>query len=160
MAKVNCDRNPIYCQIKKNSPSINGQYAMQLSNIIYKMHKKYGIPSNIFTAILMQESKYTLTAKGRHCGYTKDFKKICVYSDYGISQIHYKSAELWKFDVERLTKDLEYSVEAGAKILQYFMKRFEQNEPDKWYSRYNCGTASNVDRDICKEYKTAVDRYL
>jgi hypothetical protein len=41
---------------------------MQVSNIIHKMHKKYHIPSRIFTAILAQESRYSLKAKGCHKG--------------------------------------------------------------------------------------------
>ena len=65
---VDCKKHPIYCQITKNKPSINKNYAMKLSNIIYKTHKKYNIPSRIFTAILMQESGYNLKASNCHRG--------------------------------------------------------------------------------------------
>ena len=159
LAGADCSKHPIFCQIKKNKPSINNQFAMKLSNLIYKMHKKYHIPSRIFTAILMQESAYTLKAKGKHCGYTEDFRKECVFSDYGITQIHYKTAELWDFDINLLTTDLEYSVEAGAKVLAYFMKRYEAKEVN-WWVRYNCGTAKSNKRETCNIYKGLVQRYL
>ena len=35
-AATNCNRNPIYCQIVKNHPTINRKYAYNLSNIIHK----------------------------------------------------------------------------------------------------------------------------
>lgn len=154
-----CDKHPIYCQIVKNKPKIDKKYAMRLSNVIYKMHKKYHIPTRIFTAILRQESGYSLEAKGKQCGYTKLGLKECVYTDYGISQIHWKSAELWDFDVVKLTTDLEYSVEAGAKILADVMRRFEAKD-NNWYVRYNCGFRGNTKRDTCQIYKKLVERYL
>ena len=154
-----CSKNPIFCQIKKNQPNINKKYAMRLSNLIHKMHKKYHIPSRIFTAILKQESGYSLKAKGKKCGYTKLGKKECVYTDYGISQIHWKSVELWKFDLKRLTTDLEYSVEAGAIILADVMKRFEAKDIN-WYTRYNCGFRGTTKRDTCQIYKKLVERYF
>jgi len=158
-AKVDCSTHPIYCQIVKNKPKINKKYAMKLSNIIYKMHRKYHIPSRIFTAILRQESEYSLKAKGKKCGVTAEFEKKCVYTDFGISQIHWKTVELWKFDNERLTTDLEYSVEAGAKVLADIMERFEARD-NNWWLRYNCGFGGTTKRDTCQIYKKFVERYL
>ena len=152
-------KHPIYAQIIKNKPGIDKEYAMEVSNIIYKMHKKYHIPSRIFTAILMQESGYSLKAKGKHCGYTKELERECIYSDYGISQIHYITAELWGFDVNKLTIDLEYSVESGAKVLHDVMKRFKSKDDDYWV-RYNCGFRGDTKRDTCQIYKKFVERYL
>lgn len=176
---VDLDKNPIYAQIIGNKPNIDKEYAMKLSNLIYKMHKKYHIPSRIFTAILMQESGYSLKAKNCHKGIrnktegeiqwelhttrrtlgilTTTESKVC--TDFGISQIYYKTAKGWGFDVERLTNDLEYSVEAGAKVLHDMMGRFEARDSD-WYVRYNCGFRGTTKRDTCRIYKKLVERYL
>ena len=64
-----CKAHPLYCQIKTNKPSIKDSFAFELSNIIYSITKKYNIPSNIYTAILMQESGYSLAAKNCTKGY-------------------------------------------------------------------------------------------
>ena len=183
---VKCKDHPIYCQIIKNKSKINKKYAMRLSNIIYKMHKKYRIPSRIFTAILMQESGYSLEAKSCHSGVVKKMTeeeardachtfdvmafancfrestkmveaKVC--TDFGISQIYYKTAKRWKFNIRSLTQNLEYSVEAGAKVLHDIMKRFKDKDKD-WFTRYNCGFKGTTRRDTCQIYKKLVERYM
>ncbi len=192
---VDCKKHPIYCQVVKNKPSIDKKFAMKLSNVIYKMHRKYHIPSRIFTAILMQESGYTLKTNGCHKGlvknpYIKRDINIClntkepegppptergyfnscidripmhveveVCSDFGISQIYYKTAQRFKIDITRLTTDLEYSVEAGARVLHDFMERHEAKDND-WWVRYNCGSKGTTKRDTCQIYKKLVERYL
>lgn len=193
-AKVNCEKHPIYCQIKNNKPGIEKKYAMKLSNLIYKMHKKHHIPTRIFTAILMQESGYSLKARGCHSGLyidnqymdeelqkclnpTKEKtnkktydaeiclnkinpyreKKIC--TDFGIGQIYYKTAKRFGIDINKLNKDLEYSVEAGAIVLKNFMEKFEAKDND-WWVRYNCGTKGTTQRDTCRIYKKLVERYM
>lgn len=159
IAFANKTKHPIYNQIIKNQPKINKKTAMTISNHIHKMYLKYKIPRKIYTAILMQESGYSLKAKGKACGYTKNWKRACVYSDFGISQIHVNTAKLWGFDLKRLTKDLKYSIESGAKVLHYFMKRYSKKEKD-WFARYNCGTKKNIERDTCVIYKALVERYM
>jgi len=191
-----CTKHPIFCQIVKNKKGINKKYAMELSNVIYKMHRKYHIPSRIFTAILMQESGYKLGAKGCHSGiqqpskkYMETAKDTCLYNkpeepkkralgcmhrnfrlttykeeakictDFGISQIYYKTAKRWEFDIDKLTDDLEYSVESGAKVLHDIMERFEAKDTDYWV-RYNCGFKGTTKRDTCRIYKKLVERYL
>jgi len=62
------EKHPIFNQIVKNSPKINKRYAMKLSNIIHKASTKFKIPAKIYTAILKQESNYSLKAKGCHTG--------------------------------------------------------------------------------------------
>jgi len=162
----NCGKHPIYCQIVKNQSKIDKKYAMKLSNIIYRMHRKYHIPTRVFTAILRQESGYSLTAKGCHSGlYEHKFEngvrlveeRVC--TDFGISQIYYKTSNRHNFDIFRLTEDLEYSVEAGAIVLAGFMKRYEAKDND-WWVRYNCGNRGTTKRDTCQIYKQLVERYL
>lgn len=210
-ASVDCSKHPIYCQIKKNKPRKSYKETMELSNMIYKVSRKYDIPANVYTAILMQESGYKLEAKNCHWGLRKlsklellneknkcaqNFKKsvdLKVYSpligddiniipeseqykscinglkdkkikdkvctDLGMSQIYILTAERYKFDTSRLTTDLEYSIEAGAKVLADF-KRMYGHKDLYWWLRYNCGTRGTTNRVTCQTYKKLVERYL
>lgn len=192
-AKINCEKHPIYCQIKKNKPSLDKNYTMRLSNIIYRMKIKYRIPSKVFTAILMQESGYLQSAKKCDKGLFFDkahldrqiqkclnpsiyvdlekyqsekcleeiepYKEKEICTDFGISQIYYKTAKRYDFNLTKLNSDLEYSVEAGAIVLSYFMSRYKKTEKD-WWVRYNCGTRGSVERDTCQVYKKLVERYM
>jgi hypothetical protein len=173
-AKVNCDKHPIFCQIKKNNKKIDKKYAMKLSNIIYKATRTYHIPPRIFTAILAQESQYSLQAKGCHRGIvyiprppmsdieyadhntevTATYQEVKVCSDFGIGQIYFKTAKGYGFNIDLLVSDLNYSVNAAAKVLADFQKRYEAKEVD-WWTRYNA--RSKTKRQI---YKTLVERYL
>lgn len=103
----------------------------------------------------MQESGYRLAAKGCHEGRNvADFTYAKVCSDFGMSQIYFKTAQGFGFDIDRLLTDLDYSVEAGAIVLADFQKRYSHKELD-WWTRYNA--SSRAKRNI---YKTLVERYL
>lgn len=153
-----CLKHPIYCQILKNSPRINKKHALRVSNIIYKMHRKYKIPSKIFTAILRQENNYRLSSNREQCGYTKEGVKQCIYTDFGISQIYWANIDAYKLDLKKLNTDLEYSIEAGAVVLRDKMKRFKKKERE-WYLRYNCGNRGSIKKDTCQTYKRKIERY-
>ena len=156
--QVDCVEHALFCQIKRNNPKIKNHHAMYLSNVIYKVTKKYKLNPQIFTAILAQESRYKLEARNCTSGYDKsllpDKVEIKVCSDYGIGQIYYKTAEAYNLDINRLLYDLEYSVEAGAIVLSDFKKRYGHKEDDYW-SRYNSSTKTK--RNI---YKQLVARFL
>ena len=198
---IDCEKHPIYCQIIKNQPRINKKFAMQVSNIIYHVAVSYSISTDIYTAILMQESGYKLTAKGCHIGLRDittveydahvkecndkhwkqaldtilnhkpgtfvslspvakcilDIKrkvKARVCTDFGMSQIYYKTAIRYGINIDRLTTDLRYSIEAGAKVLSGFKKRYSKREIN-WWTRYNA--SSKTKRKI---YRELVERYL
>lgn len=111
----------------------------------------------------MQESAYRLNAKGCHFGLQvnsisnfigKNNPEVKVCSDFGISQIYFKTAKAFKFEIDRLTTDLDYSVEAGAIVLADFKRMYGHRELD-WYTRYNA--SSRGKRNI---YKNLVARYL
>jgi len=150
-------KHPIYYQILKNKPNIDKSYAMNLSNVIYKMCKKYNLPKHIYTAILMQESNYHLDAVAGISGYYNG-KVIKVKTDFGIAQIHWKNVKNKKLNIDKLLNDIVYSVEEGAKILSFFKKKYAHKEKD-WWVRYNCGQ-KNIDRDVCQKYKKLVLRFL
>lgn len=155
-----CIDHKIYCQIIKNSPSIDRNYAMTMSNYIYKFSKKYGISSRVYTAILAQESMYKLNAKNCTKGLHKDYMiPVEACSDFGISQIHYNNIPRFKFNVGKLLNNLEYSIEAGFKVLHDIKKRVDISDKD-WYTRYNCGLKGTTKRETCQRYKKLVEKYL
>lgn len=107
----------------------------------------------------MQESGYRLGAKGCHSGIDQENfplyeKETRICSDFGISQIYYKTAKAFGFNIFKLLNDLDYSVAAGAQVLADFQKRYSHKELD-WWTRYNA--SSKAKRSI---YKTLVTRYL
>ena len=164
-AEADCEKHPIYCHIIKNMTLESGkvciskQKAMKVSNLIYKMHKKYNISARLFTAMLRQESRYSLKAQGIQCiGYQG--KKICGPSDYGISQVNITTAERFGFDLDKLSEDLEYSIEAGAIVLADFKKKYEKKDGEYYWLRYNCGTKKGVDRETCQNYRKKVEKFL
>jgi soluble lytic murein transglycosylase-like protein len=156
-----CGQHPIYCQILENSPRIDEQYAFKLSNIIFKASRKHNIPSNLLTAILRQESNYKVSAKNGACGVLRgDYKKeACIWVDFGISQINYRTARSYNMDFYKLLNDVEYSVNAGAEVLAWFRKKYASKE-DRWWVRYNCGTKPSVYRDSCQKYYKDVKRWI
>jgi hypothetical protein len=137
-----CDKNPIFCQIVKNNQSIDKDYAMKLSNVIYHVAKLYNIDPKKYAAILAQESMYKMGAvnpKSR---------------DYGISQINYRTARVYGFDIQRLTTDVEYAVEAGAIVLADLKKSHGHKEQVYW-TRYNSSKPEKREK-----YKKLVKRFM
>ena len=157
---LRCVDHPIFCQIKKNNPKLDKSYAVQVSNIIYAMTKKYNLRPHIYTAILAQESMYNLGAKNCTTGVktlpnghnAKTETTICV--DFGISQINYKTAKAYGFDLDRLVSDLHYSIEAGAIVLSDMKKMYHANEDDYW-TRYNSSK-----KTFREEYRRLVERFM
>lgn len=155
---VDKSKHPIYAQIVKNVPTIDRKYALNLSNKIYKVTKKYNLNARIYTAILAQESRYKLNAMNCTKGIHKDYMvPATVCTDFGISQIYFKNLARFDFEVGRLLNDLEYSVEAGAKVL-YDLKKRIGHVKDYWVS-YNCGL-KNLGRTSCQKYKKLVERFM
>lgn len=144
-----CKYGIIECQILKNEPLLNVTYVKRVARHIKDASYEHGVDGKIYTAILMQESSYSLTAV--NCG-----DHGC---DYGIAQIHDKTAKAYDMDVKRLRYDLRYSIMQGARVLSWF-KRYRKREPDMWWTRYNCGTRKSVKRETCKEYYRRVRRWL
>lgn len=163
-AEISCDKNPIYCQIVKNAPNINKEYARELSNVIYKETRKENINSTIFTAILMQESSYKLSAMNCSIGVEalkleKESqhlllfeKKVC--TDFGIGQIHFITAKRYGVDINRLLTDLTYSIKMSIIVLKDFKKRYYKKESD-WWTRYN--SSNTYKREL---YRKKVLRWL
>jgi len=154
---ANCVKHPIYCQIIENNSTLNKKYAMKLSNIIHKYSRRYKIDARIYTAILAQESMYKLNTVATAVGLVKeesDWIVTRISTDFGISQIHYRTTERYKFEIEKLTTDLDYAVDAGAKVLRDFKKSYSKTD-NFWWTRYNA-----FNKDKRKEYRRKVERYF
>ena len=157
---ADCDKHPIYCQITKNKPSIKKATAFKLSNLIYNVSRRKKIPADIFTAIIMQESRYDLGATNCRTGFEhkalikNKIKKVKVCFDFGMTQINASNVLKLDLDVVLLRSDIEYSLNAGAGILREIEKRYSHREV-KWWSRYN---ASNKIKR--RTYEELVERYL
>jgi len=133
--------NQIIKNYKKTKTSISKKYAKKLSKVINKYCLKHDIPCNIFAGILMQESRYKVNAK--RCSRKKKliginnryyWGKRCY--DFGIGQIWSKTAKHYKFNINKLLTDLDYSVMASAIVLSDFKKWYGKKEKH-WYTRYN-----------------------
>jgi soluble lytic murein transglycosylase-like protein len=73
--------------------------------------------------------------------------------DYGLGQVNHKTAVRYGFDTERLKVDVHYNLDAAAKILSDFQRRYARIEPKTWPCRYNVGTRSyNQVAGLCSEY--------
>lgn len=161
---MSCEKNPTFCQIKRNNPKVPDQFALKLSGLIVAASKKHKIPAQVYTAILMQESRYEVLSNSK-CGYvlknkkTEYIEEACIESDVGITQINYDTIKRYNFDAQRLHDDVGYAIDAGAQVLAWFRKTYASKEYD-WWTRYNCGVKSSTDRDTCQAYKTLVSRYL
>lgn len=79
--------------------------------------------------------------------------KVKVCTDFGIGQIWHATAESYEFDLDKLTSDLEYSVEAAAIVLKDFKNMYSKKDPE-WWTRYNASTPSKRQR-----YKKFVELY-
>ena len=54
--EINCNIHKIYCDMKKLRPGMDNNFAMGISNSIYRWSKYYGFDAKRSVAIMMQES--------------------------------------------------------------------------------------------------------
>lgn len=130
-----------YNQIIKNNPSLDERYATQLSFVVDRVAKEFGIRPERLAAILAQESMYRLDAVNKRS------------KDYGIAQINHRTIKNFGFDKKLLLTNLEYSVKAGAIVLADFKKRYGHREKDYW-TRYNSSRPEKR-----QEYKQLVAKF-
>lgn len=109
---------------------------------IFKTCMKFGkIGSDKFVKCMYEHQSY-LNSKIRIC------------TDFGIGQIWYKTADSYDFDFDKLTSNMEYSVEAAAIVLEYFKNRYSHKEKT-WWTRYN---ANNSTARL--KYRQLVERFI
>lgn len=180
LASADCNHNSTLCQILKNRPSLEFKKAIELSALIIKASTVHKIPPRIFTAILMQESKYDMNAKNcttskvktklsfidivdyKITSYTEllafankkeVYKVITKCYDFGIGQINIRTINAYGFVLERITQDIEYSIFAAAEVLSDFRKSYASLESD-WWTRYNASSEDkrSIYKDLVVEY--------
>ena len=179
LAQEWCKKSRTYCQIRKIAPKIKHEKAVKLTKIINKYAKEHNVSTQLFTAILRQESLFKLTAK--NCTYTKtkeyialDYlpyakvphKKDHIFGknfryiteatcyDFGIGQINVDTIRRYGFSLDRILYDLEYSIAVSAKVLGDFKRSHAKKEQD-WWTRYNASTPSKR-----QTYKELVERFF
>lgn len=135
-------------QIAKNHPNLEGDYAIALAVTFETVAKQYKLKPHTLAAIAMQESTYQLDRV--HC-YKIKGKKRC---DYCMMQINDKTAHNMHLNVEKLLTDMNYCVDAGAKVLKDFEKRYKKSDEAYW-TRYH-----SSDPGRRAYYQFLVERYL
>lgn len=133
-AEPNCQNNPIYCKIVKLKPAIDKDFALKLSNSIYKYSKVFGTDPTVSVAIAMQESGFeNINRMGSLV--TKKGDIVYGVTDVGVFQLHVHTIANLKnagqdIDVERLETDVDYQAFWHTKILKSKIATCE-NEHEK-----------------------------
>jgi len=137
----------VAAQIKANSEDTVLSPELLALQII-KAAEANGVSPKLFAAIIATESMYRSTINVRT-------------QDYGLTQINIKTAKAYNWDIMRLLYDPEYALNAGAKLLAQYQKRYSKLEPN-WFCRYNVGTGVLTGKraERCEAYSNAVRKYL
>jgi soluble lytic murein transglycosylase-like protein len=118
-----------------------------LNKLISKACIKHGIPCELFTAVLIQESRLHVDAINLKT------------HDYGIGQINIKTIKRLNLDQSKLTSDTAYSIDAAALVLKYFYKHYKHET--LWYGRYNAGTSHSLrTQKAINLYSLKVQQYI
>jgi soluble lytic murein transglycosylase-like protein len=118
----------------------------QLRGLASEVAQQYNLDPELFSAIVEQESSWNVSAYN------------AATADYGLTQINEYNVKALNLDRERLLTDPRYNLEAGAKILSYFQKRYAHKER-LWFARYNCGTRALplVNQPKCMKYAELIN---
>lgn len=125
--KINCETNPIYCQILKVNSRVDKGFALKLSDYISKYSLSFGTNPMISVAIAMKES----SIRNQHkmgLILSNDNKEIEGITDFGVFQIHMRTIKDvrerlgWHIDTARLKNDVEYQTYWHTRILKMKIK--------------------------------------
>lgn len=161
---IDCNKHKVFCKIKELRPDIDTEFALALSNTIYKKAKKFGIDPMISVAIAMQESSLRNINREsygviKNCTNpeavdTMDCKPRKVITDIGIFQINTASVFHYDLDIEKLLTEIDYQVMAHFKILKDKMKICAHLDNEAWTCYHSTTTKHRL------EYLKLVKRYL
>ena len=144
-------KNPLCQKILTLNPNLDKDYALNLSNAFHRVAKKFQIPKDLLVSIAKQESNFRLDAVREVSGLILDedgYKQAKVGSDFCMMQINALNILRMKFDAKKLTEDVTYCLEAGAKILTW-AKKYKDKDPE-WWTRYNA--VSDIHRQTYKKH--------
>ena len=163
--------HPIYNRIIDLKPDIDKRKAFDLSNQIYKCHKKTGLDKYILLSMYFQESSLDFNAKSKATGLLSkkgikelenlirkhsivvndfklrsDLKKaiVKVIQDFGVTQINYKNVMRLCPNKSRLLSDIKYAVDCSCKLLSEIKSKYKHEK--RWWSRYHSSTKKYRDR--------------
>lgn len=115
----------LYSLLQFKHPHLNKEFSKKLVKEVVAASKKHEIDPLVYLGVLGVESNFKLNKINQRS------------KDYGIAQVNWRNVRKFKMNRRRLTTDLKYSVESGAKILSWFQKNYAHES--KWFVRYNCG---------------------
>jgi len=144
---VDCSKHPIYCAIKTLKPDIELIFGMQISNIIAKQSRKYGLDAYRIVAIIFQESGFrqinrtVVGALHTEVG----LERVEIITDFSLFQIHVDTATVYNCNWVQLDSDLDYAASCFFKIyLDKINKCKDLQEPwgcyhsrtDRYFKKY------------------------
>jgi len=136
-------KNPICEDLLILKPGFGPGEALRLSNVFHKVSRRYRLNPRLMVAIAFQESSLTLEAVRQVRGISLEENSsndlITVGSDFCMMQINAGNISRLGLDAKKLLTDAEYCIEAGARILRDFQKKYGDLERN-WWSRYNSCT--------------------
>lgn len=158
-AKISCEKgnkHPLFCEIKKLQPSIDDNFGMELSNLINKYAKIYGINPYISIAIIRQESGFIMPARTQDVlvKINDKYQMVKGVTDLSIFQFNIATIKNYNLDIERLQTDLEYATQQHFKLLKEKINTCSALGSEAW----SCYHSMNTDRRL--EYVKAVSRWL
>ena len=101
-------------------------YSKSIDSVIEKYSKQFNLDKKLVTAIIEVETN------GNN-------NLVSSTNDYGIMQVNINTAKHFKFSIQRMKKDTDYSVYCGTFYLAYL--RAKHSKVDKtWWARYHSNT--------------------
>jgi len=157
--------HPIYCAITGIQPAVDKEFAMQLSDLIYKYSKRYNTDPIITVGIIAQESmfrnihrKQDIVLYGEECdddGKCVEYTKLATgYTDIGLYQFHARTIQAYSMDALRLRDDLEYATQQHCYLLSVKLKECSALGKEAW-SCYHSATPKYREK-----YVRMVNRHL
>jgi ribosomal protein L7Ae-like RNA K-turn-binding protein len=141
--ETDCNKHKLYCAIVKLRPDMRKEWAMELSNAVYKYSKKYGLDPYRSLAIGMQESSLKRINRKQEMVVLKetcDENEVCEvsyeivegYTDISLWQFHVKTIKAYNMDLVRLSTDIDYATELHFKLLKQKTKECAHLGDDAW----------------------------
>lgn len=158
-AKIDCNKHPIYCKIKKLKPNMSYNKAMKLSNLFYKYSKKYKTNPIISVAIAMQETGLNTKLHRKESIIVFDsnnnWKYIKGYSDICMFQFHATTIVNNKLNPIKLRDSIDYCIYNHFKLLSNKIKLCRKLKIEKPWSCYH-----SITPKFRNKYIKDVSRFL
>ena len=139
-------KKDLLVDMMRKNKRLSDDYANQLAEALLNAEFEFGVPAYVLQAIAFVESSYILNAINKSS------------NDFGIMQVNSFNIDAYNFNKRKLLTDMQYSINAGAKVFRWFYNRYPLEEAIK---RYNCGTRPSCVRlPVVKQYLAKFRRAL